>query len=527
MGNKPKKDVSDRVASMPANGRVFAVVVGVETYQARGRIKKVDHARNDAERFAQTLREIFPAEQLDLVELVDDDATIGSLGYEMRQIIEAVRPDDLLIFYYAGHGFFGAGGNRITAYDSNADHVDTTTLLLRDLLFDPFDASDGMRLLVFIDACATKFKESVKTRDVVSSLNNEELQSYLRPDRYTGVFLSCEPGQPSFPADAVGHGVWTYFLLRALTGEDEGALDRDRYLTDRSLRDYLSNEVPRYLREQTEFTKIQRPQAWIRASNTFAIRQVPETRINVGEDGNLGAISFAPQREFFERLEFGRIQSLPGFSKKAGHFVPDRPNPRTTDFVRGLGESMINDALKEVYDGTKSVFGLRRKQINKTIGVGEGGIDTDFFRFQIDIAQDQDDADHYVVRRRLQLREAGLPEIERIDQIFGAVFEEVVVETSSLGHSFENLVEILEDIQDAHGGELDEEDHLERITYTARDGTRLTFDLAKDTVSLGGHGKQSCASLVEHAHRFAFGLTAQSLLLVRAAETPLLTSSAD
>lgn len=323
MAKKLKKIADETVAALPPEGRVYAVVVGVETYQARGRIRKVDHARHDAAEFAQTLRDIFPSDKLDVLELIDDDATIASLRYEMHQTIGALGEDDLLIFYYAGHGFFGAGGNRITAYDSNADHVDTTTLLLRELLFDPFDHSDGMRLLVFIDACASKFKETVRTRDVVSSLSKDELASYVRLDRYIGVFLSCEPGQPSFPADAVGHGVWTYFVLRALRGEDEGALDRDRYLTDRSLRDYLGSEVPRYLRERTDFTKTQRPQAWIRASNTFAIRQVPERVLRTGEEGELGAISFAPLREFFERLEFGRIQSLPGFNKKAGHFVPD------------------------------------------------------------------------------------------------------------------------------------------------------------------------------------------------------------
>src|SRR5687768_10888137 len=107
MAKKLKKVVSESVAALPPEGRVFAVVIGVETYQARGRIKKVDHARNDAARFAQALRDIFPSEQLELVELIDDEATIGSLGYEMRQTIGALGEDDLLIFYYAGHGFFG------------------------------------------------------------------------------------------------------------------------------------------------------------------------------------------------------------------------------------------------------------------------------------------------------------------------------------------------------------------------------------------------------------------------------------
>jgi hypothetical protein len=110
--------------------------------------------------------------------------------------------------------------------------------------------------------------------------------------------------------------------------------------------------------------------------------------------------------------------------------------------------------------------------------------------------------------------------------VFGVIFDELVVEAAPMTQSLDDLVEVLEDIKEAHGGSLVEEDHLYRVTYVAPDGTRLTFDIGADKVTLGGHNKQACAILVGHAQRFAFGLTAQSQILLRAAETRQLPAPA-
>ena len=505
------------VVGVPENGWVRAIIVGVETYQSRdaGALSSVPHARNDATGFDDCLQSIYPSDRLAIVNLVDNNATRGNIDYELHQTIASLEEEDLFVFYYAGHGFHGAGGNRITAWDTHAHNVEGTTLLLRSVLFDRLDRSPCTRSLAFIDACATAFDNALfPGRDVVSQLDTAELTAFLQPKRYSGIFLSCEPGEASYPADQHKHGVWTYFLLRALRGEAEEALDRDRYLTDRSLRDYLRKEVPRFITHKTTIKRHQTPQAIISASNTFAIRQVPERLALVAPDGDLSSIRLAPGREYFEQIENKPIKSLPGFNKDRGHFVSDRVSDQTTEFVRGLAGDQVDKEIQGLYHKVKSAFELKRRDISQASGNGQGSLDTLAFRFSIDVRQNRSDSSAYVVIRRLQFREGAATYQEQIDDVFGAMFDRIVVEASGVTLDFGDLVDTFEDIEAAHGGILKEDESRDRVTYTTRDGTQLRFDIGRRQFSLGGGGRQKCSELLGRAHRFRFTLSGPSRLLL-------------
>jgi uncharacterized caspase-like protein len=188
------------------------------------------------------------------------------LDYTLKQTIESLTADDLFAFYYAGHGFHGAGGNRITAWDSRPFNIEGSTLLLREKLTDRLADTECRRAIAFVDACATKFQPLVSARDVISEMDQNELKDFLSSAEYHALFLSCKPGQQSYPSAEHSHGVWTYFLLRALRGDAEQALGSGRYLTAESLRDYLRKEVPRYLTNRLTVKGNQIPQAIINAT---------------------------------------------------------------------------------------------------------------------------------------------------------------------------------------------------------------------------------------------------------------------
>jgi hypothetical protein len=216
----PKSDAA--VSALGAQRRVVAVVVGIENYQtpSSGRgLPKVDFAQNDAAEFANTLKMICAEDQLDLVLLKDSDATLSSLNYNLLQTINSLQSEDVFVFYYAGHGFHGVGGNRITAWDSHPFNIEGSTLLLRDALIERLENSNCDHALAFIDACASGFERLVRGRDVVTSMDADELNAFLASAAYRAMFLSCKPGQKSFPSAKHKHGVWTYFLLRAPRGE--------------------------------------------------------------------------------------------------------------------------------------------------------------------------------------------------------------------------------------------------------------------------------------------------------------------
>jgi hypothetical protein len=424
--------------------------------------------------------------------------------------IKSLAPDDLFIFYYAGHGFHGAGGNRITAWDSNSLNIEGTTLLLREVLRDPLAASSCKRAVAFVDACASGFMAI--GRDVVTSMNPHELKEFLGAATYSAMFLSCTPGEKSYPATALQHGVWTYFLLKALKGDAEEALGPERYLTD--TRDYLRSEVPRYVTREMQVRGNQTPQAIITASNTFAIRQVPERVVPVAPASDLSRVRAPIVREYLESIQSGAIKSLDNFDKARGHFVPKFVTIATTKFVHDLLAAEIDEEIQQLYEATKAAFKLRRDDIPHSSGNGQGSLDTEFFRFSIDTHQDEDDPAKYVIVKRLELRDAPDAHLEKIDEVFGRMFDEVVVDVDADVLDFGDLVNLFEDIVEAHGGELKDEENLSRLTYTATNGTRINIDTEHGRLSLGGGGRQACSTLLARARQYRFGLTGRSRLML-------------
>lgn len=218
--------------------RVIAVIVALENYRKPSRgdpLPMVAYAHADADAFAAVLKEIFKEMRPDdiVIALIKDaDASLTALRDQLAYTIRSLADDDLFIFYYAGHGFHGAGGNRLSTYDTNRSNIEGTSLLMyNDFLKLLADSGCG-QALVFVDACAEKFLGVVQSRDVISDLDPHEVEEFLDSGWYCGVFLSCSPGEKSYPAANLGHGVWTHFLLEAMSGRADRALTRDRWLTD-------------------------------------------------------------------------------------------------------------------------------------------------------------------------------------------------------------------------------------------------------------------------------------------------------
>src|ERR1700732_1144340 len=85
-----------------APSRVVAVVVGIETYRSTGidGVASVPYARADAEEFAATLREAYSDIEVDVQLLVNENASLICLRESIRGQIEALRSEDLFVFYY-------------------------------------------------------------------------------------------------------------------------------------------------------------------------------------------------------------------------------------------------------------------------------------------------------------------------------------------------------------------------------------------------------------------------------------------
>lgn len=500
---------------LPDDGNLVAFVIGVEDYQTKvkGQIPTVEFARNDAEAIAEALKTIYGPERSDVQLLVDDQATLGNIPYYLKQTIGGLGENDLFVFYYAGHGYHGAGGNRITAWDSNAHGTAETTLLLQDILIAPLAKSACKRALAFVDACGTPLPGD-KSRDVVSEMDPHELKAFLEAATYSALYLSCEPGQKSYPSAQLKHGIWTHFLLSALRGEDDQALGPGRNLTDASLRDYLRKAVPRYITKNTNYKGVQTPMAIVEASNTFLIRHVPEPEIEVDPEGDLSGVGIIVKQEYFERIERGDVKRLPGWKKT--NTIYDRVTDKTNSFVVGHLEAQIDEEIQTLYDEAKETFGFRRRDVHQESGGGQGRLDTTLFRFWIESSQRSEDPSEYSIARRLELREGAEGRLEDVDALFGAAFERIVVKTERLNKTFDDVVELFEDIQEAYGGDLKEDQANQQVTFTFEGGPTVRVDLANHRfVVTAPGGRHAPSDLLLEARKIRIGSSSPDQRLLK------------
>ncbi|WFU79276.1 caspase family protein [Bradyrhizobium sp. CIAT3101] len=496
--------------------RVTAFVVALENYRKPSNgdpLPSVDFAHADADAFADIIKRNYAGLDGDDVSvhvLKDADASLTALRDELKYTIKNLAADELFIFYYAGHGFHGAGGNRLSTYDTNRTNIEDTSLSMRDDLLEPLMDSECRQALVFVDACAEKFSGVVKSRDVISNLDASEVREFLDSAWYLGVFLSCSPGEKSYPSTTLKHGVWTHFLLEALEGRAPAALTRERWLTDFGLRDHLRQEVPRYITREMQVRGSQTPQAILSGSNSFRIHHIPKPPA-VPADAALAGISLRNNSEFLEGTETGEIRCLPGFSRAKKHTVPTEASDSAEAWCQRLLSDRVAEELQELYEAARSALNARRKDVRKADDTGGGDLDTAAFRYSIETGQNPDDPAEYIIRRRLELRDGWDAHRAAIDEIFGNEFDRLVVEFERMDDTFDALVEKLEDIQESQGGEVHDDDRSERATYE-RDGVTFTFDLKQRRLEIS-FGRSGTLELVDAAQKFQFGTSRASPML--------------
>lgn len=500
--------------------RVVVLAIAVEQYQnapKRPEIVQVDHARADAESFVETIEQIYDGiAAVDSHTLTDGHATLGTIADEAEYIISNLAPTDLFIFYYAGHGCQIEGANRLTAWDTNPLQLGSSTIDLNDGLIAKIKVSACTRALLFIDACAESIKTLAKTRSLIFDLSKSEIEKKLEGGDYLAVYLSCSDGEKSYGSEALGHGIFTWHLLRALNGTDPRALERDRWMTDVSLRDWLESAVQSYITTRTNIRGKQTPRAIIHSSHTFRIRHVPEPPATAA--ATLADLGLKNAEAFLEGVQTGSIKRLPGF--KRGNFVPTDINDHAANWIGGLLESQLQEELEELFQVAKVALGFKRREGSVSISGGDGSVDTPAFRFWVICDQDPDDPGEWRIRRRLDLRDGWEDRREEIEEaIAGLDLDRFIVTFEKRHASYDKVADALEDLAGREGDDFHERPTERKLTYS-RDDMTITFDFDAGEVEFSVSGENNL-ELVETTQTVSLGWTNPSPMLAAAAPAEL------
>lgn len=493
-----------------APNQTYAVIIAVEQYQFQ--ISQVQYAENDAKAFYDWLTRDMRVPVENIKMWLNQEATATRLRNELQYEIHSLPEESRFVFYYAGHGFFADGSNRVTTWDTYPMDLPETTVALRDVLFDPLHQSQCNKSLIFIDACASHLKEQNQSRDVLIDMNNQEFVEFVQSADYQAMFVSCSPGQKSYPNNSLQHGIWTYHLLKALKGEERGAVVRDQYITGESLQNYLRQAVPDFIRQNTQLRTPQIPWSQISSTNTFVIRELGAHEQEALMPPLMG-IDLSYEDLSFRNLEYRSVSSLPNF-KRGLHTVPASHTTGARNFVDRLMTEPVSDEIDNIYDRCKDLLGFRRKQMTKTTNGGGGSLDTPYFRFIIDSSQDPEDPRQVQIIRTLYLliKPSELP--DGFERIFSVRLDEIVIPING-EINFDQMVERFEDAEEEIGGKLFEDDTSGYIEYTTPDHTKLIISMNDNALILKPRGTLTIQGMLA-------GAQASVLALAQADQPPLL-----
>jgi len=206
-----------RHADLRGGARVIAVAVGVSDY---ARISGLPHTDKDARSLVGELRKaglLHPASTL----LTNGQATKEAVRAAIAKAASAAGPDDLVMFFFSGHGDQVDVKADARELDGRAETLELYDLALRDSELETLLAGVNSRmLLVAIDACFSGgFRNLVNRPNVIGLFSSEEDMTSLVAD----------------PLEAGGY--LSHYLRLGLAGEADN--DGDKVITSGELATYL------------------------------------------------------------------------------------------------------------------------------------------------------------------------------------------------------------------------------------------------------------------------------------------------
>jgi uncharacterized caspase-like protein len=235
---KPSK--IEKILSPPQIGNYYAVVIGIGNYQD-DRIPKLKYTTVDAGEIYKILTDPhygnFPENQVKF--LIDEQATYNNIKSAIGTWLKRnTRKNDTVIIFFAGHGAPEDEKTYWVTYNANIDDL-YGTALSNDEIADMLDRVEAKKMIAFLDSCysAATVNRTDKKRSIM--LVKDPFLKFKGKGRV--IITSSDGKEQSVEIDKFGHGIFTYYLLKALKGDADK--NRDGYIELDEVWDYVKYRV--------------------------------------------------------------------------------------------------------------------------------------------------------------------------------------------------------------------------------------------------------------------------------------------
>ncbi len=240
----------------PPPSTQWAVIIGVGGYESSA-VPKLRYPVADADAVYQTLITSGGFKKENILLLTDKTErkpTLRNIKWALGTFLaRSAHKNDLVVIYFAGHGASevdqrGIERDGLSKYlvpaDADPDDLYSTALPM-DEMQTVLARIEAERVTVFLDACYSgaaggRTFASTKTRTV--NVDDIFLDRLTR-SKGRAIVTASRPSELSIELAELGHGVFTYYLVRGLQGYAD--LNRDGIVSLQELYEYLTQEVSR------------------------------------------------------------------------------------------------------------------------------------------------------------------------------------------------------------------------------------------------------------------------------------------
>ena len=252
------------------SGKAWAVLVGVNQYEDES-IADLRHAVSDISAVHAAIESEF-----EVVRVLTDDSdlvpTRAKVLAALNSVAQSADEGSLLLFHFSGHGIAEAGQSYLLPRDAQAAALRDTSISMARV-HEIMEDSPARAKVIVLDAChsgASVGKSSPR-------MTPEFIERVFEQAEGMAVLASCKQNQQSWEWPDKEHGVFTHFLLEALSGDAD--FDEKGFVTVQDVGRYVTDQVRKW---SAENDRPQTPTLEVRVAGDIVL-------LHYGEDAESSA----------------------------------------------------------------------------------------------------------------------------------------------------------------------------------------------------------------------------------------------
>lgn len=198
-------------------GETWALLIGIENYERLDVLKYPSEDVDTLEKVYRTHGGVDPSRILKITDGSGNRPTASALPSQIRAFLRRPRKGDRLVVFFSGHGLLdeATGAGYLAASDcdpSRGETIARTAVAIDDLLAWMGQSGASQKILM-LDACHS------------GAFDGRKLRKTLGDAQGVVTLASCGNDQGSIEDDATRHGMFTNWLVEALSGAADADLD--------------------------------------------------------------------------------------------------------------------------------------------------------------------------------------------------------------------------------------------------------------------------------------------------------------